>query len=148
MEIINKRARFDYEILETYEAGIVLVGCEVKSIRAGNASIKESFARIKGEELMLVNMHVTSYAFGNIHNPEETRERKLLLKRSEIRKLIARIQQKGLALIPLKVYIKDNRYVKILLGLGKGKKNYDKKEVKKSRDIEREVRRSFAGRLK
>ncbi|GBR75541.1 ssrA-binding protein [Candidatus Termititenax persephonae] len=143
MEIINRKAGFDYAILETLEAGILLVGCEVKSIRAGSASIKESFARVKGGELYLVNMYVAPYAQGNRHNPAETRERKLLLKRREIDKLVGRIQQKRLALVPLKVYIKKNRYVKVLLGLGQPKKMYDKKEKKKQKDIERELQREF-----
>ena len=143
MEILNKRAGFDYEILETIEAGMVLVGCEVKSIRAGNASIKDSYARIKGTELYIVNMHIAPYFQGNIQNPEETRERKLLLKRNEINKLTGRMQQKGLTLIPLKVYIKNKRYVKVLLGLGKAKKLYNKKDEKKQKDIDREIRRAF-----
>ena len=143
MEILNRKAGFDYTILETFEAGLVLVGCEVKSIRAGNASIKESFARVKGTELYLVNMYVAPYFQGNIRNPPETRERKLLLKRSEINKLTGRMQQKRLSLVPLKVYVKHNRHVKVLLGLGQPKKLYDKKEKKKQRDIERELQREF-----
>ena len=143
MEIVNRKAGFDYSILETYEAGIVLVGCEVKSIRAGNASIKESFARVKGTELYLTNMYVAPYFQGNIHNPPETRERKLLLKRSEINKLVGRMQQKRLSLVPLKVYVKHNRHVKVLLGLDQPKKLYDKKEKKKQRDIDRELQREF-----
>lgn len=143
MEIVNRKAGFDYEILETIEAGLVLVGCEVKSIRAGNASIKESYARVKGSEIYLVNMYIAPYAQGNRHNPPETRERKLLLKRSEINKLIGRIQQKRLYLFPLKVYVKRNRYVKVLLGLGKSKKLYDKKETKKQKAIDREIQREF-----
>ena len=143
MEIVNRKAGFNYEILETIEAGIVLVGCEVKSIRAGNASIKESYARTRGSEVYLTNMHIAHYPQGNRQNPPETRERKLLLKRSEINKLIGKIEQKKLYLVPLKVYIKKNRYVKVLLGLGKSKKLYDKKEQKKQRDIDRELRRDF-----
>ncbi|MDR1323670.1 MAG: SsrA-binding protein SmpB [Candidatus Margulisbacteria bacterium] len=143
MEILNRKAGFDYTILETVEAGIALVGCEVKSIRAGNASIKESYARVKGREIFLVNMYIAPYAQGNRHNPPETRERKLLLKRNEINKLIGKIEQKRLYLVPLKVYLKKNRHVKVYLGLGQPKKLYDKKEKKKQRDIERELRRDF-----
>jgi SsrA-binding protein len=143
MEILNRKAGFDYTILETVEAGIALVGCEVKSIRAGNASIKESYARVKGREIFLVNMYIAPYAQGNRHNPPETRERKLLLKRNEINKLIGKIEQKRLYLVPLKVYLKKNRHVKALLGLGQPKKLYNKKEQKKQRDIERELRREF-----
>ncbi len=143
MEILNRQAGFHYEILETFEAGIVLVGCEVKSIRAGDANIKDSYARFKGTEMYLVNMHISPYSHGNRQNPEETRERKLLLKQTELKKLLGRTQQKGLAIVPLKVYIKNNRHVKVLLGLGKSKKIYDKKESKKQKDIDRELSRSF-----
>lgn len=142
MEITNKRGYFDYEILEKLEVGIQLVGCEVKSIRDNNASIKDSYARIKGDELYLVNMHITPYKFGNINNPEETRERKLLARRREINKLIGQLQ-KGLNLIPLKVYIKDNRHVKVLLGLGKSKKKFDKRDSIKKRDQNRELQRKY-----
>ena len=143
MEIVNRKAGFNYEILETIEAGIALVGCEVKSVRAGNASIKESYARVKGGEVYITNMHIAHYLQGNRHNPPETRERKLLLKRSEINKLIGKVEQKKLYLVPLKVYVKKNRYVKVLLGIGKSKKLFDKKEVKKQRDIDRELQREF-----
>jgi len=142
MEINNKRGFFDYEITEKLEVGIQLVGCEVKSIREGNASIKDSYARIKGDELYLVNMHVAPYKFGNINNPEETRERKLLAKKREIIKLISQMQ-KGLNLIPLKVYIKDKRYVKVLLGLGKSKKKFDKRDSIKKRDQNRDLQRKY-----
>lgn len=143
MEITNKKAYFDYEILEKMEAGIVLVGCEVKSIRENNASIKDSFARIKNEELFLVNMYIAPYSHGNIHNPPETRERKLLLKKTEINRLIGQLQQKNLVLLPLKVYLKDKRYVKVLLGLGKSKKLFDKRESVKKRELNRELQRKY-----
>ena len=143
MEILNRQAGFHYEILETFEAGIVLVGCEVKSIRKGDANIKDSYARFKGPEMYLINMHIAPYSHGNRQNPEETRERKLLLKAPEIKKLIGKTQQKGLAIVPLKVYLKGNRYVKVLLGLGKSKKIYDKKDSKKQKDIDRELSRSY-----
>ena len=143
MEIQNRQAGFHYEILESFEAGIVLVGCEVKSIRKGEANIKDSYAQFKGTDMYLMNMHISPYSHGNRQNPPETRERKLLLKATEIRKLIGRMQQKGLVVVPLKVYIKNNRYVKVLLGLGKSKKIYDKKDSKKQKDIDRELSRSF-----
>jgi len=142
-EIRNKRAYFDYEIIEKLEAGIELVGCEVKSIRQNKASINESFARIKDSQVFLTNMHITPYSHGNRNNPEETRERKLLLKRKEIDKLTGKIEQKGFTLIPLKVYIKNNRYVKVLLGLGKSKKLFNKKDQIKQRDIDRDIERKF-----
>lgn len=142
MEIRNKRGYFDYEILEKLEVGIQLVGCEVKSLRDGNASIKESFARIKNNEIYLINMYIAPYSHGNIHNHEETRERKLLLHRTEIEKLIGKVQQKGLTLLPLKVYLK-NRHFKVLLGLGRSKKKFDKREVLKNRDIDRAIERQY-----
>ncbi len=142
MEIQNKKGYFDYEILEKIEAGIQLVGCEVKSLRAGNASIKESFARIKNNEIYLVNMYIAPYAYGNIHNHEETRERKLLLHRAEIAKLIGKVQQKGLTLLPLKVYLKG-RHIKVLLGLGRSKKKFDKRELIKKRDMNRDMERQY-----
>jgi SsrA-binding protein len=148
MEILNKRAFFDYEILEKFEAGIQLVGCEVKSIRAGNANIKDSFARVKNNELFLTNMHISPYSHGNIHNPEETRERKLLLKKSEILRLIGTLQQQNLHLLPLKVYLKNNRYVKVQLGLGKSKKKFDKRDKIKKRELNIELQRKYNIKLK
>ena len=142
MEITNKRAFFDYEITDQIEAGIQLVGCEVKSIRENNASIQDSYARIKNNELFLINMHIAPYKFGNIQNPPETRERKLLIKKAEISRLIGRLNQ-GLILLPLKVYLKHNRYVKVLLGLGKAKKKYDKRETIKKRELNRELQKKY-----
>ena len=127
MEIKNKKAYFDYEILETFEAGIVLKGTEIKSIRAGKANLKDSYAIIKNNEVFLLNTHISIYEQGNIFNHEETRTRKLLLHKKEIKKLKEKLELNGLTLIPLKLYIKGN-YAKIELGLARGKKLYDKRE--------------------
>ena len=136
MEIINRRARYDYFIIDTYEAGIVLTGTEIKSIRSGKANIKDSYAIIRGNEAFLVNMFIDHYKEGNIFNHNETRSRKLLLHKSEIKKLDSKIKLEGYTLVPLKVYFKKN-LVKIELGLCQGKKNYDKRETIKERDMKR-----------
>lgn len=139
MEIINRKARFDYEIEDTYEAGMVLKGTEIKSIRNGKANIKDSYAIIKNDEIFLLNMHIALYKEGNQFNHEETRTRKLLLHKKEIRKL--KIEMEGYTLVPLKVYFKDGR-AKVLIGVARGKKNYDKRETIKKRDIEREMQKN------
>ena len=136
----NRRAFHDYEILESIEAGIELKGTEVKSIRQGNVNLKESFARIMNNELYLFNCHISVYSHGNINNHEPTRDRKLLLHRKEINKLIGKVHQKGLSLIPTAMYFKKNR-VKVSLALGKGKKMHDKRESIKKKDVEREESR-------
>ena len=135
MEIVNRKAKFDYEIIDTYEAGIVLTGTEIKSLRQGNANIKDSYAVIRNNEAYLLNMHISIYKEGNQFNHGETRTRKLLLHKKEIYKLRDKIALNGYTLIPLKVYFSKN-YAKVLLGLGKGKKNYDKREAMKKRDTE------------
>ncbi len=140
MEIKNKKAYFNYEILEELEAGIQLTGTEIKSIRNGKVNIKESYIRIKNGEAFIIHMHISKYDEGNQFNHDETRDRKLLLHKKQIKKLKEEVDQDGISLVPIKLYIK-NRYAKILLGVGKGKKVYDKKEAIKKRDIEREVRK-------
>ena len=141
MEIINRKARHDYIIEDEYEAGIVLTGTEIKSIRAGKANIKDSYAIIKNEEIFLLNTHISSYEKGNIFNHEENRTRKLLLHKKEIKKLNNKINLEGYTLIPLKIYFIKGK-AKVLIGLCKGKKNYDKRETIKERDLEREIARS------
>ena len=135
MEIVNRKAKFDYEIIDTYEAGIVLTGTEIKSLRQGNANIKDSYAVIRNNEAYLLNMHISIYKEGNQFNHDETRTRKLLLHKKEIYKLRDKNALNGYTLVPLKVYFSKN-YAKVLLGLGKGKKNYDKREAMKKRDTE------------
>ena len=136
MEIINRKARYDYEIEETYEAGIVLTGTEIKSIRSGKANIKDSYAIIKNEEIFLLNTHISLYDEGNRFNHDERRERKLLLKKNEILKLAHEVETKKLTLVPLKIYFVRNK-AKISLGLCQGKKLYDKRESIKERDLKR-----------
>ncbi len=145
MEIINRRAKFDYFIDEAIEAGIVLTGTEIKSIRNGSANIKDSYAIIKNNEVFLLNMFVGEYKEGNIFNHNETRSRKLLLHKKEIKKIKQYIEVDGMTLIPLKLYFKENR-LKVLLGICRGKKNYDKRETIKERDINREVQKNLKRR--
>ncbi|MDD2518878.1 MAG: SsrA-binding protein SmpB [Bacilli bacterium] len=140
MEIKNRQAHFNYEIIDTFETGIVLKGTEIKSIRNGSANLKDSYAIIKNNELFLLNMHISQYEQGNIFNHEETRTRKLLMHKKEIVKLNNYLTTEGLTLIPLKLYFKKNK-AKILLGLAKGKKTYDKRQTIKERDIAREMQK-------
>ena len=142
MEILNKRARFDYFIEEEIEAGIVLTGTEIKSIRAGKCNIKDCYGVVKNGEVFLLNMYIAQYKEGNIFNHEETRSRKLLLHKKEIKKITQAIELNGLTLVPLKGYFNDNKF-KILLGICKGKKNFDKRETIKDRDIKREVAKNI-----
>lgn len=139
MEINNRKAKYNYQVLDQIEAGIVLTGTEIKSIRSGKANIKDSYASVKNGEIFLINMHISSYENGNIFNHEETRTRKLLLHKNEILKLNDKIRLEGFTLIPLKVYLKNGK-AKVLIGICKGKKTYDKREDIKKRDIERELR--------
>ncbi len=139
MEIENRKARFNYEIIDTYEAGIVLLGSELKPLRKGSASINETYAIIRNNEAYLLNMYIKSYDEASINNHEERRTRKLLLHKNEIIKINNNLKEKGLTLVPLKVYFKNNK-LKVLLGLGKGKKNFDKREAIKKRDLERSLR--------
>ncbi len=136
--IVNKKARFEYEILDSFEAGISLVGTEVKSLRQSNANFLDSYAKIKNEEIFIVNLHISEYKYGNIQNHEPKRMRKLLLKKQEIRKLESKVLEKGLTLVPLSFYLKNGK-IKLELGLCRGKKLYDKRETIKQRDIERSM---------
>jgi SsrA-binding protein len=136
----NPRARFEYHIVETLEAGIVLTGTEVKSLRSGKASIKEAFGLLRRGEVWLEGMHITPYEQGNRHNHDPLRSRKLLLHRREIERLIGAVQQKGHALVPLEIYFRGGR-AKVQLALGKGKKMHDRREDLKRRVAEREVAR-------
>lgn len=139
----NKKARHDYHILETVEAGIVLTGTEVKSCRAGKLSIKESYARFIKGELFLVNAHIAPYETGSLFNHEETRTRKLLLSKREIRKLLGKVNEEGLTLIPVAAYFNQRNVLKIELALARGKKMYDKREDIKKRDMHREAMREL-----
>ncbi len=136
----NKKAFFNYEILETFEAGISLLGSEVKSIREGRISLKESYADVKGGEIFLLNCHISPYEAANRFNHDPRRERKLLLHRREIKRLTGKIIEKGLTLVPTKVLINFRGKVKVEISLARGKRIYQKKEAIKERDLEREMR--------
>ena len=135
----NKKAHFNYEIIETFEAGVVLLGAEVKSIRAKNVSLANSYAIIKDGEVWLINCHIKEFEQARHKAPSTTRSRKLLLKKRELNKLIGKIEQKGVALVPISMYPKK-RLIKVKLGLGKAKKMHDKRETIKKRDQERDIR--------
>ncbi|WP_276980950.1 SsrA-binding protein SmpB [Johnsonella ignava] len=138
----NKKAYFDYFILENYEAGIELFGTEVKSIRIGHCSIKESWIRIEKNEIYIMGMHVNPYEKGNIFNKDPLRVKKLLMHKNEVIKIGSKVQEKGLTLVPLKVYLKGS-LVKVEIGLARGKKNYDKRESLAKKDHKREVDRAL-----
>ena len=142
MEILNRKVYHDYFIGEVYEAGIVLTGTEIKSIRQGNCNIKDCYGIIRDHEVYLLNMFVSPYKEGNLFNHEETRNRKLLLHKKEIKKLEDAVQMKGLTLIPIKLYFKNN-ILKVSLGVCRGKKDYDKRESIKERDMKREALRNI-----
>lgn len=143
----NKKAYHDYFVDETYEAGISLFGTEVKSVRQGKMNLKDSYVSVKTGEAFLIGAHISPYEKGNIFNRDPLRSRKLLLHRREINKLIGLTQQEGYTLIPLKVYLKGS-YVKVLLGLCRGKKNYDKREAIAERDAKRQIDRALKERMR
>ncbi len=141
----NRKARHDYDILETIEAGIVLKGTEIKSIRNGQISLQDGFAGFRGEELWLYNVHIPQFKEGNQFNHDPLRTRKLLLKKKELKRLMGLTQQAGHTLVPLKVYIK-NGVAKVLIGLARGKKQYDKRETIKRKDQQRDIQRALKDR--
>lgn len=142
----NKKARFDYFIEETYEAGIVLTGTEVKSIRMGRVNLKESYAKVENEEVFIYSMHISPYEKGNIFNVDPMRPRKLLLHKKEINKLIGYTTQQGLTLVPLKLYITSRGLVKMELAVAKGKKLYDKRDDIAKKDAQRRIQRELSDR--
>jgi SsrA-binding protein len=137
----NKRARYDYHILDTFEAGVVLTGTEVKSLREGKANISDAYGNLRDGEVFLLNLHISPYERGGYTNHEPNRTRKLLLHRKEIRRLIGAVERQGLTLIPLELYFK-NGVAKVALALAKGKKQHDKRETDRTRDAEREMARA------
>jgi SsrA-binding protein len=141
----NKTARLNYFIDDTYEAGIVLVGTEVKALREGKANLKDSYALVKDGEVFIHEMHISPYSFGNRSNHDPLRVRKLLLHKGEIKRLYGRSREKGLALIPLKVYFKNGK-IKIEVGVGRGKRLYDKRESLKNKEDRREIDRGLRGK--
>jgi SsrA-binding protein len=142
----NRKAFHDYFIEERYEAGIILQGTEVKSLREGRVNLQDSYASVRGSEVFLHQCHISPYSHGNIMNHEPTRVRKLLLHKIEIHKLLGKTQQKGLTLIPLRIYFSKRGYAKVELGLAKGKKLYDRRETIKTREAGREVQRAIKER--
>lgn len=141
----NRKAFYEYEILERFEAGIVLQGTEVKSLRERNVSLKESYARVSGEEVWLENCHIGPYSHGNIENHEPRRARKLLLHRSEINKLMGELTKTGLTLVPLKIYFSRGR-AKVEIALARGKKLYDKRETARRKAVDREIEKELQRR--
>ena len=145
---VNRQARHNYHVRETIEAGIALQGTEVKSLRMGKVNLKDSFARAEGGEVFLYNMHISPYEQGNIYNVDPMRTRKILLNKSEINKLIGYTAQKGMTLIPLKIYINNRGLVKLELAVAKGKKLYDKREDIAKKDAQRSIEKELRERQK
>jgi len=144
MSIINRRARHEYQILETYEAGMILTGPEVKSIRAGQANLAEAHCIIRNEKLILIGCHISPYKPAAMNNPKEpARSRELLLHKNEMTRLIGKLKEKGLTLVPLKLYFNERGFAKLEIGLGRGKKLYDKRQDKKEQDIKRDLQRRY-----
>ncbi len=143
INIENRRAKFDYQFLEQLTAGLVLRGTEIKSIREGKAGLSDSYCYFRNNELFVKNMHITEYSEASFYNHEALRERKLLLSRQELNKLLKKTKDQGLTIIPVKLYITDKGFAKLNIALAKGKKLYDKRDDIKKRDVERELNRKF-----
>jgi SsrA-binding protein len=141
----NRKARHDYHVIETWEAGVALLGTEVKAIREGRVNLRDSYARVDNGEVWMLNVHISSYSHRGYADHSELRQRKLLMHRHEIRKLLGRTKEKGLTLVPLEMYFKDGR-VKVLLALAKGKQLHDKRETIKRREADRETRAAVKAR--
>jgi len=141
----NRKARHDYHILETWEAGVSLLGTEVKSIREGRVNLRDSYARVQDEEVWMMNVHISPYSHRGSAEHAEMRQRKLLLHRHEIRKMLGKVAEKGLTLVPLEIYFKKGR-VKVLLALAKGKQAHDKRETIRRREVDRETRAAVKAR--
>ena len=141
INIYNKRARFDYEVIETFNAGIVLAGTEIKSIRMGKANITESFCEFENNELFAINTYIEEYTFGNQFNHKARSERKLLLKKKELKGLARSVQAKGLTIVPLRLFTNEKGLAKLEIGLCRGKKTYDKRESLKEQDTKRDLQR-------
>ncbi len=140
-EIINRKAKFEYHFIQELDAGIMLVGTEVKSLRSGNANISDAYCIFKNGELIIKSLYIGDYDHGNINNHESRRDRKLLLKKTELKKLERRVNEKGMTIVPYKVFFSERGLVKIKIVLGQGKKSYDKRESIKERDLKRDLDR-------
>ena len=143
---VNRKARHDYFILDSFECGIVLTGTEIKSVRAGNLNLKDSYASIENGELWLYGVHISPYEKGTYYNHEPERDRKLLIHRHEIIRLNSKLREKGLTLVPLSVYIKDGKRAKVELGLAKGRTTHDKRDMIADRDAKRDIARAVRGK--
>ncbi|MDX8380526.1 MAG: SsrA-binding protein SmpB [Ghiorsea sp.] len=144
MAILNKRAHHEYHIIETYEAGMILTGPEVKSIRAGQANLKEAHCLIRNNKMLLIGCHISPYKPAALNNPlDPARTRELLLHRKELNKLLGKLKEQGLALTPLKIFFNAHGYAKIEIGLGRGKKLYDKRQDSKEKDVKRDLQRKY-----
>lgn len=143
IEISNRKAYFEYSIVQKYTAGIVLTGTEIKSIREGKASFNDSYCILFKGELILRSLHIAEYKMGGVYNHNPTRERKLLLRKAELKKIEAKMKEKGYTIVPLRIFIASNGFAKVDIGLGKGKKLHDKRESIKARETEREIKRKY-----
>ncbi len=144
----NRKARYDYFIDETYEAGIVLTGTEIKSVRAGRVNLRDSYVQVKNGELWLIDTHIAPYEQAGYGGHEPKRSRKLLMQRREINRLQGKVQEKGYTVIPLRIYLKNNKWAKVEIALARGKRLYDKRQAIRKRDAQREMERALAGRSK
>jgi len=145
----NRRARFKYTLLETFDGGLQLTGPEVKSLRAGQVTLEDAFGRVDNGEIYLWNAHIAPYKYGSLHVVQEpTRRRKILLNKAEINRILGKLTTKGLTLIPLEIYFSDSGYAKVKLALAKGKTGPDKREDIKRKDVEREMRRNYSGKFR
>jgi SsrA-binding protein len=144
INIVNKRAGFEYHFIQKYQAGIVLTGSEIKSIRAGNVNMNDAYCFFKDDELWIRNMHISQYKQASHFNHEPMRIRKLLLKKIELRKLLSKSKEKGLTIVPVKIFLSETGYAKIEIALAKGKKTYDKRDDIKKRDLDRDMKRSLS----
>src|SRR5437868_12735148 len=143
IENVNRRATHDYFFEASYVAGMVLTGTEIKSLRAGKASFNDSYCIFHQGELFIKSLHIAEYAYGTLYNHEPTQERKLLLTKRELRRLEAKIKEKGYSIIPLRIFMSESGYFKVEIGLGKGKKHYDKRESIKEREHDRDIKRKY-----
>ncbi|HDT13646.1 MAG TPA: SsrA-binding protein SmpB [Candidatus Aminicenantes bacterium] len=143
---VNRTVSHEYHILETFEAGLALTGSEVKSVRAGRVSLKESYAEVRNGEVFLVKCHISPYEAANIFNHEPLRDRRLLLHRREIKRLAGKTQERGLTIVPMRVYVGDKGRIKLEIALAKGKREHEKREAIKKRDADREIRAALKGR--
>ena len=141
IEIINRKAKFEFHFLAEFEAGVLLLGTEIKSIRLGDVNMKDAYCLFKNGELLLKNLFIAEYKYGNQHNHETRRDRKLLLRKPELRKLERKVKEKGFSIIPYRIYISERGFAKVQIALGQGKKSYDKRETIKQRDNKRELDR-------